>query len=75
MDVEKMHNFEDMTGVERISDSARKKIVADFVTSHGMHYVPEKGYKYYVCLITNEGYLEVKAALYEDGEDLINLLN
>ncbi len=75
VDIAKMHNFDDMTGVERISDSARKKIVADFVTSHGVRYAPEKEYKYYVCLINFEGYLEVKAAFYEDGQELIRLLN
>ena len=32
-------------------------------------------YEYYVCYINNNGYLDAAAAFYEDGKELIRLLN
>lgn len=72
---EELYNFSDIEGVERISDSEKKKIVADFVTSHGVRYTPDDEYEYYVCYINNNGYLDAAAAFYEDGKELIRLLN
>ncbi|MBQ9757579.1 MAG: ABC transporter permease [Clostridia bacterium] len=74
VEVQKIKNFSEITGVERISDSTRKNKIADFVTDTGVRFVPDKEYSYYVCGISNDGYLNILAAFYEDGEELLELI-
>ena len=74
VEVQKIKNFSELTGVERISDTERKNKIADFVTDKGVRFVPDKEYSYYVCYINGDGYLEVAAAFYEDGKELMEII-
>ena len=67
VEVERINPFSELTGVERISDEEEKKKIAEFVTTHGVRFVPGKEYSYYVCTINEDDSLMVAAAFYEDG--------
>ncbi|MBQ3573726.1 MAG: hypothetical protein IJA16_03925, partial [Clostridia bacterium] len=67
VEVQRINPFSELTGVERISDEEEKKKIAEFVTTHGVRFVPNKEYAYYVCAINEADGLEVQAAFYEDG--------
>ncbi len=70
----RIKSFNEITGVERITDAETKKSIADFVTSKGVRYVPDKEFSYYVCVINEAEYLEVAAAFYEDGQGVLELI-
>lgn len=74
VDVQRIKNFSELTGVERISDAEKKNKIGGFIISHGVRFVPDKEYSYYVCTINEEGYPEVAAALYEDGSGILELI-
>ena len=67
VEVQRINPFSELTGVERVSDAEEKKKIAEFVTTHGVRFVPGKEYSYYVCAINEGDGLEVMAAFYEDG--------
>jgi len=70
----RIKSFNEITGVERITDAETKKSIADFVINKDIRYVPDKEWSYYVCIINEAEYLEVAAAFYEDGSDILELL-
>ncbi len=70
----RIKNFSELTGIERITDSQTKKSIADFVTTKGVRYVPDKEFSYYVCVINEAEHLEVEAAFYDDGSDILELI-
>lgn len=67
VEVQRIKSFNELTGVERISDEEEKKKIAEFVITHGVRFVPNKEYAYYVCTISEDGGLVAVAAFYEDG--------
>ena len=73
--VEILPQIQEISDAGIISDNLRKNKIADFVIFRNVRFVPEKEYSYYVCGINSGGYLDVMAAFYEDGEDLLNLLD
>ncbi len=70
----RIKSFNEITGVERITEVETKKRIADFVTNKGVRYVPDKEFSYYVCVINEAEHLEVEAAFYEDGSEIIELI-
>ncbi len=70
----RIKNFSELTGIERITDDETKKSIADFVTNKGVRFVPDKEFSYYVCVINEAEHLEVEAAFYEDGSEIIELI-
>lgn len=73
--VARLPQIQELSDIGIISDSLRKNKIDDFVIFRGVRFVPEKDYSYYVCGIDNGGYLNVLAAFYEDGVDLLNLID
>ena len=68
VEVQKIPSFSELEGVERISDKEEKRKIAEFVTTHGVRFVPNKEYSYYVCAISADDSLVAQAAFYEDGD-------
>ncbi|MBR2452935.1 MAG: ABC transporter permease [Clostridia bacterium] len=75
VEVARLPQIQELSDIGIISDDLRKNKIDDFVIFRGVRFVPEKDYSYYVCGIDNGGYLNVLAAFYEDGEDLLNLID
>ncbi len=72
--VYKIKTFSELTGIERITDIETKKSIAEFATNKGVRFVPDKEFSYYVCVINEAEHLEVEAAFYEDGSEIIELI-
>ncbi len=75
VEVARLPQIQELSDIGIISDDLRKNKIDDFVIFRGVRFVPEKDYSYYVCGIDNGGYLNVLAAFYEDGADLLNLID
>ncbi len=75
VEVARLPQIQELSDIGIISDSLRKNKIDDFVIFRGVRFVPEKDYSYYVCGIDNGGYINILAAFYEDGEDLLNLID
>ncbi len=67
----RINNFEEISGAEKITNSETKLQIADFITSRGIRFVPEKEYSHYVCMINSNGYTEVIGAIYEEDADAL----
>lgn len=73
--VSKAPTFDDIPEAKRISDQQAKDAIRNFAINTGVSFDPDKEFSYYVCSITDEGYLNVIAAFYEAGEDLVRFAN